>query len=126
MSAITSPPAVSMVATSSQTRPRSCTGVKPRRVKAADTASVSPTRSARSRTATVPANGTTPDPSAVTDNPRDHEVGFTYEVPSRQEESNRKQVRFSLICKALSRLQPTCHSIGHERSGVATLNLRAG
>src|SRR5215218_8814047 len=62
---------------------------------------VSPTRSARSRTATAPANGTTPDPSAVTDNPRDHKVGFTREMPSRQEESNPKQVRFSLICKAL-------------------------
>jgi hypothetical protein len=96
MSAIASPPAVSMVATSSQTRPRSCTGTKPGRVKAADTAAVSPTRSARSRTATAPANGTTPDPPAVTDNPRDHEVGFTCEVPSRQEGSNPKQVRFPL------------------------------
>ena len=40
---------------------------------------VSPTRSASSRTATAPASGTTPVPSAVTDNPCDHDVRFTCE-----------------------------------------------
>jgi hypothetical protein len=43
---------------------------------------VRPARSASSRTATDPASGTTPDPSAATDNPCDHEVRFTCEVPS--------------------------------------------
>jgi hypothetical protein len=43
---------------------------------------VRPARSASSRTATDPASGTIPDPSAATDNPCDHEVRFTCEVPS--------------------------------------------
>src|SRR5215217_5746303 len=80
MSAIASPPATSITATSTHTRPRSYPGVKPRRANAVDKLEVSPTRSASSRTATTPANGTTPSPSAVTDNPCDHEVPFTWKV----------------------------------------------
>jgi hypothetical protein len=48
MSAIASPPAVSMVARSTQTWPRSCRGVNERRANAVDSASVRPTRSASS------------------------------------------------------------------------------
>jgi hypothetical protein len=43
---------------------------------------VRPVRSASSRSATLPAWATTPDPSAATDNPADHEARFTYGVPS--------------------------------------------
>lgn len=44
---------------------------------------MSPVRSANMRTATLPAWATTPVPSPVTDNPADHVVLFTYQVPSR-------------------------------------------
>jgi hypothetical protein len=82
ISAIASPPAASITATSTHTWPRSYPGVKPRRANAVDKPPVSPTRSASSRTATAPASGTTPSPSAVTDNPCDHDLRFTCEVPS--------------------------------------------
>jgi hypothetical protein len=57
---------------------------------------------------------TRPDLSAVTDNPRDHEVGFTGEVPSRQEESNPKQVRFFPYLQGTSATSTLVHSITHE------------
>jgi hypothetical protein len=81
MSAIASPPAAIIVATSTNTRPRSCPAVNPRRVNADDSSPVRPIRSASSRTDTAPAWATTPDPSAVTDNPRAHDVAFTHQVP---------------------------------------------
>jgi hypothetical protein len=80
------------------------TRVKPRRASAVDKPAVSPTRSASSQTATAPANGTTPSPSAVTDNPRDHEVPFTWEVlltlaerDSRQDSFSQARSTFQLI-----------------------------
>ena len=88
-------PAVSIIATSTQTWPRSWPGVNPRRANAVDKPSVSPTRSASSRTATAPASGTTPSPSAVTDNPCDHEVRFTCEVLLSLAERDLRQASFS-------------------------------
>jgi hypothetical protein len=55
MSAIASPPSAIIVATSTRTRPRSCTGLNDRRASALDNSAVSPTRSARSRSPTLPA-----------------------------------------------------------------------
>ena len=82
MSAIASPPSASSTARSTSTRPRSWTGRNERRANAVDRPPVSPTRSASSRIATDPACATTPVPSAVTDNPDDHVICFTREVPS--------------------------------------------
>jgi len=82
MSAMASPPAAIIVATSTRTRPRSWPGMNPRRATADDRASVRPVRSASIRTATLPAWATTPLPSPVTDNPADQDVLFTYQVPS--------------------------------------------
>ena len=83
MSPIASPPPASMVATSTRTWPRSCPGTKPRLVNAPESSDVRPTWSASSRTAAPPACATTPTPSPETDRPVDHDVLFTYQVPSR-------------------------------------------
>ena len=66
-----------------------------RRVSASDKARVRPTRSASSRTATAPASGTSPSPSAVTDNPCDHEVPFTWKVLPTLAERDSRQDSFS-------------------------------
>ena len=95
MSAIASPPATRTVARSTSTRPRSWTGTNLRRANACDKASVSPTRSASSRTAAAPANGTTPVPSAVTDNPCDQPVRFTSKVLLALRERDPRQASFS-------------------------------
>jgi len=58
---------------------------------------VRPVRSATSRNATLPACATTPDPSPVTDNPHDHEVRFTYGVPSTLENLRRRNPKFPLL-----------------------------
>jgi hypothetical protein len=58
------------------------TGRNQRRDSAVDSPPVRPTRSASNRTATLPAWATTTVPSAATDNPDDHVICFTREVPS--------------------------------------------
>ena len=85
MSAIASPPPASITATSTSTRPRSCRGTNPRRASALQTSPVNPVRSACRRRPTQPAWATTPAPSPVTDKPADHEVCFTYGVPSSRD-----------------------------------------
>ena len=55
ISAIASPPPASMVATSTNTCPRSCPGTKPRRDRAPESSRVRPTCSASRRTAVPPA-----------------------------------------------------------------------
>src|SRR5215210_5092040 len=95
MSEIASPPTVSIVARSTHTRPRSWTGENDRRDKAVDRLWVRPTRSASSRTDTTPASGTTPSPSAVTDNPSDQEVPFTWKVLLTLVERDLRHASFS-------------------------------
>lgn len=82
MSPIASPPSASITATSASTRPRSWVGVNEPRASAADNDSVSPVRSASIRNPTATACATIPVPSPVTDKPADHDVLFTYGVPS--------------------------------------------
>ena len=95
MSEIASPPAVSIVATSTHTDPDHGPERTTAATKAVDSLWVRPTRSASSRTDTAPANGTTPSPSAVTDNPRDHEVPFTWKVLPTLAERDSRQDSFS-------------------------------
>lgn len=57
--------------------------MNPRRAAAADKASVNPVRSASKGSAALPAWATTPVPCPVTDNPADHAVLFTHQVPYR-------------------------------------------
>lgn len=109
MSAIASPPAVSIVATSTSTRPRSYPGTKPRRASADESPSVSPTRSANMRTATLPACATTPVASPVTDNPADQAVFFTCQVPSRSKHFDGRKSKYSVAGQALWYILGACH-----------------
>ena len=123
MSAIASPPSAS-TATSTGFLPRSCTGRKERHAVAFDSSLVNPLRSASNLTAMLPAWATTPVPSADTDNPDDHVVSFTCEVPLSLGHLNSRQVQVSLTRQALSRDQARCQFTTRERSGLAQENVR--
>jgi hypothetical protein len=68
-----------------------------RRASAAPSSPVRAVRSANRLNPTLPQWATTPVPSPVTDKPADHEVRFTYGVPSRQEILNRRKSKFPLL-----------------------------
>ena len=118
MSPIASPPSASITATSTSTWPRSWTGAKERRAVALESSLVRPVRSASILTAMLPAWATTPLPSADTDNPVDHVVCFTCEVPLSLGHLNSRQVQVSLTRQALSRIQAQCQVTTRERSGL--------
>jgi hypothetical protein len=120
MSPIASPPSASITATSTSTWPRSWTGAKERRAVALESSLVRPARSASILTAMLPAWATTPLPSADTDNPVDHVVCFTCEVPLSLGHLNSRQVQVSLTRQALSRIQAQCQVTTRERSGLTT------
>src|SRR5262249_41853576 len=72
------PPATAH-ATSANTRPRSCTSNRDV-ANTRDNPPVNPDRSANNRNTANPACDTTPSPSAVTTNPRDQPLPFTWKV----------------------------------------------
>ena len=106
ISEMDSPPSARITATSVRTRPRSWTGIKRRRAIAPESSAVSPTRSARRRGARAPPWEITPTPPAVTDRPDDHEVRFTYQVPSAGQHGSLDKNQLPLFRKHFGLFSP--------------------
>jgi hypothetical protein len=94
------------------------TGAKPSRLNAADKRSVRPTRSASTRTATAPASGTTTPPSAVTNNPCEHEERFTWKVLLSLAERDPSQASFSQARTTFQLINTALKHAYRERSGL--------
>jgi UDP-glucose 4-epimerase len=85
-----------LVATSASTRPRSCTGLKPRRANTCDRPLVRPVRSASICTGTAPAHATIPSPSADSRISLLHAVTSIPKVPSTRRNRSIRHRQFPL------------------------------
>lgn len=98
MSEIASPPSASITATSVNTWPRSwIEGMNERRAIAVERAPVRPVFSASILSPMLPAWAITAPPSPVTDIPVDHEVRFTYGVPSASGVLNSRMSKYPVV-----------------------------